>query len=676
MSTPHVPPIALIQDGAPDRWLRFVEPVAVVEARAVGEVAAAVAEMARRVEDEGLWAAGWIAYEAGPGLDPALAARAPEVDGPPLVWFGLFRGVERFEATAAEAVAAVRADAAGEGEAEEYRLGRWRASISRAEHRRGVAEIRRRIARGDTYQVNFTHRLAASFEGDPAALFADLARAQRGGYGAFLDAGRFAVCSATPELFFELDGERLTMRPMKGTARRGLTAGDDRERARRLAASAKERAENLMIADMARNDLGRVARPGTVAASELFTVERYPTLLQMTSTVGAESDAPVAEILAALFPCASITGAPKVSTSRIIAGLEREPRGVYTGAVGWLGPGRRARFGVAIRTAVVDREPTGGGGRGRVVYGVGGGIVWDSRPAREWRECRLKARVLGAARARPWPERFELLETLRWEPAPAGTVRAGGLQVAGPAGSPGLGGFMLLDRHLERLSGSAEYFGFRFDREAIVAALDEAVAPARAAESGDPLRLRLTLDAAGRASVEATPLSSEACFESPAGSSTFAVLPGAAPELQPSARAGQPSLLRLAVAAEPIDPADPFLYHKTTHRALYEAARAARPGADEVLLWNPSGEATEGTIHSLVVRRGAEWLTPPVECGLLPGTLRARLLAEGRVREARVTLAELAGLDEIWLINSVRGWRRAELVESHPPPCRSSASSD
>ncbi len=615
MSTdPHPPPRALIQDGAPDRWLRFVEPVAVIEARAVDEVSAAVAEVARRVEVEGLWAAGWIAYEAAPGFDRALAARAPEPDGPPLVWFALFRGVEAIEGTAAAAL----------GEGGGYRVDRWRASISRARHRRGVAAIRRLIARGDTYQVNFTHRLTAPFEGDPAALFADLARAQRGSYGAYLDAGRFAICSATPELFFALDGARLEMRPMKGTAHRGLTAEDDRERARRLAASEKERAENLMIADMARNDLGRVARPGTVAASDLFAVERYPTLLQMTSTVTAESDAPVAEIVAALFPCASITGAPKASTSRIIARLEDGPRGVYTGAVGWIGPGRRARFGVAIRTAVVDRE------RGSAVYGVGGGIVWDSRPAREWRECRLKARVLGEALARPWPERFELLETVRWEPGDMG------------------GGFALLDEHLERLAGSAEYFGFAWDRAAVVAALEAAVAAAGEAREAGPLRVRLTMDREGAATVETVPLDG----------GPWSAEPPAPGSPQPAA----PPPLRLGLAPGPVDPADPFLYHKTTCRVLYEAARAARPECDETLLWNPAGEATEGTVHTLVVRRGGELLTPPVAAGLLPGTLRARLLAEGTVREAPVAVAELAGCEELWLVNSVRGWRRAEVA--------------
>lgn len=574
-----------------------------VAARSVAEVAPALAAVAGRVEREKLWAAGWIAYEAAPAFDPALAARAPEPDGPPPLWFALFRRVEPVEDPLPEIAGG-------------YRLGRWRPSISRARHRRGVAAIRRLIARGETYQVNYTHRLSAAFEGEPRALFRDLARAQRGRHAAFLDAGRFAVCSATPELFFALDGDRLVARPMKGTARRGLTAADDRAAAERLAGSAKERAENLMIADMVRNDLGRVARPGSVAVGELFAVERYPTLLQMTSAVTAESDAPVEEIVAALFPCASITGAPKAATSAIIARLEAGPRGVYTGAVGYLGPGRRARFGVAIRTAVVDRR------RGAASYGVGGGIVWDSRAGAEWRECRLKARVSTAALARPWPDAFELLETLRWDP---GT------------------GFGLLDEHLARLEGSAGYFDFPCDREAVHAALARAVAGER-----HPLRVRLTVDRLGEARVETAPLDGS---DGPG-------IPIAPP---PSARAAPP--LRLGLAAEPVDPDDPFLYHKTTHRALYDAVRAARPECDEVLLSNRRGEATEGTVHNLVVRRGGELVTPPVAAGLLPGTLRARLLAEGVVREAPVTVAELDRCEELWLVNSVRGWRPAEPVE-------------
>lgn len=643
-------PIAVVQDGAEDRWLRFGEPRGVVSTRRLDEVPARLAEVAERVESERLWAAGWVAYEAAPAFDPALVVRAAEgageagpeaapESGPPLLWFALFRTAAVHTAPLSASVAAppplwMAAPRPTDGD---YSLGPLEPSVDRERHRDAVAEIRRRIAAGDTYQVNYTHRLRARFQGDPLALFRDLARAQRGRHAAFFDAGRHAVCSATPEQFFALDGRRLIMRPMKGTAPRGLTTDDDRRRVAALAASVKDRAENLMIVDMVRNDLGKVARPGSVAVPELFTVERYPTLLQMTSTVTAESDAPLAEIFAALFPCASITGAPKASTMGIIAEIEDAPRGVYTGAVGYIAPGRRARFGVAIRTAVADRE------RGELVYGVGGGIVWDSRADREWEECRLKAEVVTAALAAsrpPWPDRFELLETLRWDPGE---------------------GFLLLDEHLARLAGSAEYFDFRCDLAAVRAALERAVseAPVSEAEGGEttrPQRLRLRLDAAGKVRVDRYPLVGEQPRINP-------------PEGVTGDEAQWETLpLQVALATEPIDPSDPFLFHKTTHRQVYEAAAAARPGCDEVLLWNRDGGLTEGTVSNLVIRRGegsgARWVTPPVGAGLLAGTLRARLLADGVLTEEPIRVDDLRVGDALWLINSVRGWQRGELVVS------------
>jgi para-aminobenzoate synthetase / 4-amino-4-deoxychorismate lyase len=605
-------PIALIQDGADDRWLRFAEPVAVLAAFRVDEVQPAIAELVERVEREGLFAAGFLAYEAAPAFDPALAVHpGASASALPLAWFALFRRAEAIAEPFAVPDGAPGDSAAG------YSLGTWRPSLDETGYRRAFAAIKRLIARGETYQVNFTYRLRSSFRGDPAALCRDLVAAQRPRYAAYLDLGRFAVCSASPELFFHLDGRRLEARPMKGTAHRDLTAAADAEGARRLRGSAKERAENLMIVDMLRNDLGRVAAPGSVSVPELFAVERYPTVLQMTSTVTAESAAPLPAILAALFPCASITGAPKARTSEIIARLEDGPRGVYTGAVGYLAPGRRARFNVAIRTAMVDRE------RGEVAYGVGGGIVWDSAAAVERRECELKARVLTAALRRPWPE-FELLETMRWTPGE---------------------GFAHGAEHLARLAGSAEYFGFPLDAAELRARLD-AFSGEGGEGSGAALRVRLLVDRRGGIRLEASALG-EVGGEGPAADDAV------------GAPAGRP--LRVALAPAPVDPDDPFLYHKTTVRARYDEALAARPDCDEVLLWNPRGELTEACTANLVLRLDGEWVTPPVACGLLPGILRDALLAAGRVRERVVAVADLDRADALYLVSSLRGWRGASI---------------
>jgi para-aminobenzoate synthetase / 4-amino-4-deoxychorismate lyase len=595
----------------------LVAPRGVVEAREPGEVREVLARVEAAVAG-GLWAAGFVAYEAAPGLDAGLAVRARPAAGAafdelPLVWFGLF--AERREAALAEPE-----EAAGPAPAAPD----WRPSVGGAAHAAAVDEIHRRIAAGDTYQVNHTFRLRAPWAGDAAALYRHLAWAQRGAHCGFLDLGRFAVCCASPELFFELDGDGLLTRPMKGTAPRGRWSAEDRAAAARLAASPKERAENLMIVDLLRNDLGRLAVPGTVEVERLFAAERYPTVWQLTSTVSCRLAArpPLADLFAALFPCGSVTGAPKRSTMAIVARLEETPRGVYTGAVGWLElpaePGPRARFAVAIRTATVDRAA------GVAEYGIGGGVTAGSSAAGEHAEALLKARVL--VHRRP---RFELVETLRWEPEV---------------------GYPLLARHMERLEGSAEYFGFACDRGAVEAALAAAVAHSsreraasgekaagsnrRASHAGPgPLRVRLVL--------------------SPMGEPRVTVSPLPAPPTAP---------LRLAVDPEPIDPADPLLFHKTTLRAPYDRRRERWPDADDVLLVNDRGEVTESTIANLAVRLDGRWWTPPLDAGCLPGAYRAELLARGDLAERPIPLADLERAEGIALLNAVRLWRPAVLA--------------
>jgi para-aminobenzoate synthetase/4-amino-4-deoxychorismate lyase len=312
--------------------------------------------------------------------------------------------------------------------------------------------------------------LRASFDGDPWALFTRLIAAQKTRLGAFLDTGDWCLCSVSPELFFRLEGDRLISRPMKGTSPRGLTAKEDLELRSELEKSEKNRAENVMIVDMVRNDLGRVCEPGSVQATCLYDIEQYPTVWQMTSTVEGRSRGGVPEIFQALFPPASITGAPKRRTMQIIAELETEPRSIYTGAVGFIAPGGRAQFNVAIRTVLIDRRQR------RAEYGLGGGIVWDSTAAGEWDEGWVKARVLTET-----PEEFDLLETLRWTPSE---------------------GFFLLDEHLDRLIESARYFDRPADRATIRARILETVA----ISASGPLRLRLRVDQAGRPSVEVQPL--------------------------------------------------------------------------------------------------------------------------------------------------------------------------
>ena len=572
-------------------WRTFREPVRVVRAVRVDEVARCLAEVDRAVRREGCYAAGFVGYEAAAAFGLPTGTLSP--DGLPLACFGLFHP---------DSVTSERALPAGGA----YHTGPWRASMDRAAYAEAIGRIKARIESGDTYQISFTFRLTAPFAGDPIALLRDLDLAQDGPWGAYVDDGRFAICSASPELFFRVDGDRIECRPMKGTAPRGLWAAADRQQAERLVTSEKQQAENVMIVDMVRNDLGRVADIGTVQVAALFVAEQYPLQWQMTSRVEARtSKRSLLQLFEALFPSGSVTGAPKHSSMGIIHELETAPRGIYSGAIGYMSPRSRGHFNVAIRTIAIDRRT------GEAEFGVGSGVVWDSVESDEYDECLLKASILltrppGSYAAGPHPD-FQLLETIGWAPD---------------------AGFARLERHLSRLQESAECFGFSCDVAEVRIVLENAVA-----DLAGPARLRVLLSRDGAIVCEGADLSMPA---------------------------GRP--LRAALAADPIDPASVFLYHKTTMRVLHERARASRPDAEAVLLWNASGEVTEGTEANVVVEIGGEKVTPPIECGLLGGTLRAELLASGEIREGRVQIGDLPRATSLWLINSVRGWMPATLI--------------
>ncbi|HEV7893411.1 MAG TPA: aminodeoxychorismate synthase component I [Pyrinomonadaceae bacterium] len=551
----------------------FKDPQEVITTSNLSEVRAALREVERAAR-AGLYAVGFVAYEAAPAFDRALSVREAST---PLVWFGLFDAPERVET-----------GVVGGG----YDISSWVPSETRDAYERNVREVREAIARGNTYQVNYTFRLRTRFRGDAFAFYERLRAAQPTRFGAYLDAGRFKILSASPELFFRRRGSRILTRPMKGTAARGRWAEDDDAVCRALAGSEKNRAENIMIVDLLRNDLGRVAETGTVRASSLFRVERHPTVFQMTSVVGARlrGGATLEEIFAALFPCGSVTGAPKVSTMRLIARLESSPRGVYCGAVGCVEPGGDATFNVPIRTVVVDAF------EGTAEYGTGGGVTWDSTPSGEYEEALEKARLLTED-----PSDFELLETLRLE---------GGL-------------YHLLEEHLARLNSSARYFDFSLTEPRARAAL---AGHASAHASRTPRRVRLLVSRGGGVRVESREL------EEARGPQTF------------------------ALARTPVDRRERFLYHKTTRRGVYDSRRAERPGLFDVLLQNEEGELTEFTNGNLVLElEGRRW-TPPRGCGLLAGTFRESLLRAGEISERVLTKEDLSLSSRVWFINGVRGW--------------------
>jgi para-aminobenzoate synthetase/4-amino-4-deoxychorismate lyase len=382
---------------------------------------------------------------------------------------------------------------------------------------------------------------------------------------------------------------------MKGTMKRGLTAQDDLRQAQSLRNSPKNQAENVMIVDMVRNDMGRIAEKGQVNVEQLFHIMRLPTVWQMTSTVSARTQASLGDIFKALFPCASITGAPKPRTMSIIAREENSPRKIYTGTLGYLAPHRQAQFNVAIRTVLIDTQNK------QAEYGVGGGITWDSTSGDEYEECWTKAKILSE------PQReFQLLETLLWTPDH---------------------GCFLLERHLARLGGTADYFGFECPLETVRSRLI-------ALNLTHPSRIRLMVTRQGQITIQATPFDSYAATES----------------------------VRIRLAQQPVDQEDPFLYHKTTWRQAYENAKNGVTGCDDVLLWNTHNELTESTIANIVVDLDGDLCTPPVASGLLAGTFRAELLAQGTIRETVIRIPDLSRVRKIFLINSLRKWREATLA--------------
>lgn len=562
------------EDGTRLR-LHLSRPVEILAANRLEEVAAVIAAAEAHAR-AGRWVAGFVAYEAAPAFDPAFRV-LPPVDFLPLAAFLVHESPDDDESSGGD-----------------FSCGPWRLSTPQPRVAASMDAIHRGIAGGDYYQVNLTTRLGADFAGAGAALFAALRAAQPDAYGAHLEGDGWQLLSVSPELFFDWQPDgTLTTRPMKGTAPRHADAMADAAAAEQLRASAKERAENLMIVDLLRNDLARVAATGTVRVPRLFDIEALPSAWQMTSTVQATSrpGTRLADVFRALFPCGSVTGAPKVAAMAAIAALEDAPRGAYCGAIGVIRPGGHASFSVGIRSVVIDRH-------GHAECGIGSGIVFDSTVEQEYAEWLVKRRFLLRATAD-----FKLLETLRLED----------------------GAYWLRERHLARLCASAEHFGFACDSARVDAALDVLAAQL----PGDAWRVRLLLDRHGDTTTEAYALEA------------------------------LPTPLRFVLAAAPVDSSDEFLRHKTTRRAVYQS-HLPPAGCFDTLLWNERGELTEFTRGNLVVEIAGRRVTPPVACGLLPGVLRAELLARGEIHERVVYRDELALATGVWFINGVRGMLRLE----------------
>ena len=571
----------ILRNKKSDSWRIFTSPEDVLFTHDISRVRALLADIEGQVEKNNLFAVGYLSYEAAPAFDSSYVVQNNSIL--PLMCFGLFTDYEEYDLIKANGNSFAA-------------LSNWELGVSADVYKENFLHIKEQIALGNTYQINYTIRNHTKKLMNPYKFFIE--RAMHAPYAAYIEVQDHTIISASPELFFSLNDEDLICRPMKGTSKRGKTLVEDNILGNELKNSEKNIAENIMITDMLRNDMGRISESGSINVSSLCDVEKYPTVWQMTSTIESKTSASIVEIFKALFPCASVTGAPKISSMEIISKIEDKPREIYTGAIGIIEPNRQASFSVPIRTIILNNKTK------VATYGTGGGIVWDSDYQEELQECITKSAVLTTTNIN---NDFELFETMLWAPGQ---------------------GILLEDFHLERLFNSAVYFGFSFDETNIKSQLGKYIEELR----GKSKIIRLFLNQNADINI------SQEDFINTEKEYT------------------------VSLANNPVDSEDVFLYHKTTKRDVYENACGEEPISNDVLLWNTEGNITETTIANVIIMIDNEFVTPPIQSGLLGGTYRAMLLEKGKIIERVIHKSELAALKEITLINSVRGKFQAQLI--------------
>ena len=545
--------------------------------------------------DKGYFAAGFISYEAASAFEETLHRKY--MDGFPLLWFGIYRAPIIYDHR--------RVRFTDDSPGSDYTLSDIDLNISRQEYMGAISEIKSYIESGHTYQVNYTYKLNFGFSGSVSDLYLALRRNQSVSYSALIGFGNRRIISLSPELFFRKKGRSIQVKPMKGTAMRGRYLSEDRAREKELNSCLKNRSENIMIVDLLRNDLGRISEIGTVNTKNLFDVESYESLLQMTSTVEGKLDKEISlyELLKAIFPSGSVTGAPKISTMDIIGKLEKEPRHIYTGGIGFISPRKEAVFNVAIRTLVLDTA------KNRGEMGVGSGIVYDSDPGKEYDECRLKAEFLEAEN-----KDFQLIETMLWQNDK---------------------GFPLLGLHLQRLAESAEYFKFEYKEKHICAKLKTESRDFRADKD---YRVRLLLYRTGDARI------------------THSLL---GPDIYDK---------YIAISGVRTSSSDPYLFHKTTKRRIYDEAfkQCRECGLYDMIFCNEKGQVTEGAISNIFIKKGSIYYTPPLECGVLNGVYRRYMIRNDilRVKEKILYADDIISSQEIILTNAVRGMAKVRFIDN------------
>jgi para-aminobenzoate synthetase/4-amino-4-deoxychorismate lyase len=578
----------------------FSNPVAIITCFNLDAISPAFGKLEAFL-DKGYWAAGFFSYELGYGWeDFKIKRRFPF----PLIWLGIFNRPLIFNHLEGRFLNPLSGSLPANKiiSPSKYQIKEIRLNEKLPEYIRNIQQIKNYIAQGLTYQVNYTIKCRFKFQGSSFSLYQNLRNTQPVAYSSFIRDRRFSLLSFSPELFFRKQGRLIKVRPMKGTISRGRTEKEDRFKMKALRASQKDRSENVMIVDLLRNDLGRISEMGSVGTVRLYTVERYKTLFQMTSTIQArlKNDLSIYQLFKSIFPSGSVTGAPKIKTMQIIRELEKQERRVYTGAIGFFKPNRDAVFNVAIRTILLRGE------LGEM--GIGSGIVYDSQPKREYKECELKALFFTQKR-----KEFQLIETMRWSKKT---------------------GFFLLPYHLDRLRSSAAYFNFSFNEEKIKQGLKRM---SRCLNPGFAYRIRLLLFSEGQISLR------------------YQCIKGIQKKYTP----------RITFARRIINSQDVFPYHKTTNRQFYnqEYRKAKRRGFYEVIFENERGEITEGAISNIFIRKGRTYYTPPISCGLLNGVYRRYFIKKkaSLVKERVLQRRDLCQADAVYLTNAVRGITRVSL---------------
>ncbi len=535
--------------------------------------------------DQNHFIAGYLSYEAGYCFEEKFVSdNSPDI---PLVWFGVFSKKIELKETSEEILIWMQKYA------KKNTFAKNRQKDFSEKYTANVRKIKDYIAKGDIYQANYTFSINFELKNDAFALFCDLYRKQPVGYSAYINDGSRRIISLSPELFFQRDNDFITVKPMKGTIKRGKTLKEDKIQSEKLKSASKDRAENLMIVDLLRNDLGRICEVGSVKTKSLFDIKKYKTLFQMTSTVTGILRRKLSwfDIFRNIFPSGSVTGAPKIRAMEIIKELEKKPRGIYTGSIGYIMP-QKAMFNVAIRTIVTDEST------GKAVLGIGSGIVADSDPDSEFAECNLKSDFLFKTYSK-----ISLIETILWEN----------------------GDFFLLDSHLRRLSESASYFDFPLDGSTLNQKLQ---ALSKTFQSSVKYKVRILLSVTGKFSIESIVIDEKSSSEKN----------------------------KFCFSDQKVSTDTPYLYHKTTNRDIYNSKLkwCREKGCYDLVFMNEKNQVTEGAISNIFIKKGDFLYTPPVECGLLPGVYRQYLIKNSsNIFEKIIYKDDILSSDEVYFDNSV-----------------------